>query len=87
MRIELHIDRLILDGVAEPHQAAAIREALHTELTRLMAASTSATWRGCRSVRRLSTPDVPAPASPTALGAGIAQSVHQGVTGRNGVVR
>jgi hypothetical protein len=84
VRIELHIERVVLDGVAEPHQAAAIREALHTELTRLVAGARS-TWHESRSVRRLPTPDVLAWSSPTALGAGIAQSVHQGVRRVEGV--
>jgi hypothetical protein len=85
VRIELHIERVVLDGVGEPHQAAAIREALHAELTRLVAASAPSTWDDSRSVRRLSGPDVPAWPSPTALGAGIAHSVHSGVGRVKGV--
>ncbi len=85
MRIEVHIDRVILDGVAEPHQTAAIREALHAELTRLVATAPPSTWDASRSVRRLSTPDVPGWPTPTALGAGIAQSIHSGVSRGKGV--
>jgi hypothetical protein len=79
MRIELHIDRVILDGVGDPRQVTAIQEALHAELSRLL---TTARPRGSRRERRISAPTVtldPA-GSPAALGRAIAGSVHTGLS-------
>ena len=77
MRIELHIERVVLDGVPR-HQAALVREALTAELTRLLAAAPAGSWRRSRAVRRVDAPPVAA-ADPDRLGRGIAASVYGGV--------
>lgn len=86
MRIELHIDRVVLNGVGDPWQAEDIREALHAELTRLVTAAPPSTWQKSRVQRRIVAPTVrPAPGgTPSSLGRGIAQSVHSGVAGERG---
>lgn len=43
-RIELRIDHLVLDGVAQPHQVTEITEAVHAELTRLLTATPAGRW-------------------------------------------
>ncbi len=86
MTIELHIDRLVLDGVAAPHQARAIRDAVHAELARLLTAAPASAWRDSARIRRIPAPDVHTGHSPTALGTSIARSVHSAVsTPPNGV--
>ncbi|MFE2725539.1 hypothetical protein [Kitasatospora sp. NPDC059327] len=81
MRIELHIERLVLDGVgADP---GAFRAALHAELTRLAAAAPAGAWGESRGVRGLAAPDAAPDARgghrPAALGAAVARSVHRAV--------
>lgn len=76
MRIELHIERVVLDGVPR-HQAAQVREALTAELTRLLAAAPAGSWRRSRAVRRVDAPPV-ATTDPARLGRGIAASVYRG---------
>lgn len=78
MRIELHIDRLVLDGVAEPHQAAAIRDALHAELTRLLTTAPPGVWRP-RTRPLLRAPEI-STGRAEAVGGSIAKSVHQVVS-------
>jgi hypothetical protein len=76
MKIELHIDRLVLDGVnGDPDE---IRKALHTELTRLIAAAPTTTWQPSRT-RRLQGPELRA-GQARATGCGIARSVYQAVS-------
>lgn len=79
MRIEVHIDRVVLDGVAEHRHAAAIEEALRARLTELVTAAPEATWGESR--RRISAPPVAA-GSPGSLGRDVAASVHNGLTGQ-----
>jgi hypothetical protein len=81
MRIDVHIDRLVLTGTGlAPRQAAAVREALTTELTRLMRTAPPTSWQQARR-RRLAAPPLPAGGDPAAVGAHIARSVFHGATG------
>jgi hypothetical protein len=79
MRIEVHIDRVVLDGVADRRHARVIQEALRAHLTRLVTAAPEARWGESR--RRLSAPSVSVDAtgSPEALGRDIARSIHSGL--------
>lgn len=78
MRIDLHIDRVVLDGVPR-HHAALVREALTAELGRLFAAAPAGSWGRSRVVRRVDAPPVAPAADPARLGRGIAASVYGGV--------
>ena len=77
MRIELHVDRLVLDGVGVgEHQIPALRAALIGELTRLLAEQPGLTG----SSRRVVAPDVQLAANPVALGGNLARSIHSGLS-------
>jgi hypothetical protein len=84
VRIELHIERVVLDGVDRRH-AAAVREALTSELGRLVAAAPAGSWQRSRLVRRIGAPPVTPVGDPVGLGKGIAASVYGGLTGNGGV--
>lgn len=86
MRIELHIDRVILDGVGVlPHHADAVREAVEVELARLLVASPARSWQQSRHRRRVSAPEVQQRGAAglgngaAGLGNGIALSVYGAV--------
>lgn len=74
MRIELHIERVVLDGVPRG-DAARVREALTAELGRLLTAVPTDSWGRSRAVRRVAAPPVTA-VDPAGLGRGIAAAVH-----------
>ena len=79
MRIELHIDRVVLDGlpgVTTGRDGDLVREALHAELTRLLTATPPPAGRPSTRTRRLSTPDVQ---HGDDLGANLARSIHTGL--------
>ncbi|MCK2242802.1 MULTISPECIES: hypothetical protein [unclassified Crossiella] len=78
-RIELRIDHLVLDGVAEPHQVTEITEAVHAELTRLLTAAPAGRWAPAR--RRRAVGRAVVTGRPGQLATTIAQSVHQAVRG------
>jgi hypothetical protein len=78
MRIELHIDRVVLDGIA-PRHAGSVREALTAELGRLLASAPAGSWQHDRHTRRLATPPVAPSADPVRFGRGIAASVYGGI--------
>jgi hypothetical protein len=80
MRIELHIERVVLDGVA-PRHVPAVREALLADLGRLVAAAPVRSWQRSRHARRIAAPPAPSAGGPIRLGAGIAASVYGGLTG------
>lgn len=82
MNINLHIERLVLDGVnIAPHQRLLLREALQAELTRLL--STGGLSEGL--TRGITLPKISANGvqltsnDPTQLGQQIAQSVYGGI--------
>jgi hypothetical protein len=76
MRIELTIDHLILDGIANHRHAQAIHDALRAELSTLLA-TTSSPWRP-RHLRRIEAPAVHS-GVPADLGRQLAQSIHSGL--------
>jgi hypothetical protein len=97
MRIELHIERLVLDGVGvSGRDADAVRRAVASELSRLFAgtaagaAAASAARTGAeprsRWVRHVLAPParLGSPADPAGLGRGIADSLHRGIAPRLG---
>ena len=71
-RIEVHIDRLVLDGVELRH-AGVIQEAVRAELGRLLADRT--TWADHR-VRKASADIHSGLSSPVELGRSVARSVY-----------
>ena len=86
MKIVLHIDRLVLDGLpVEPAHAARIHRAAERELTRLLGrepAPQQLLAGGAAS--RIDAPHIaPGPGEgPGALGARIARAVHGALEGR-----
>lgn len=84
MRVELHIEHLVLDGTGvEPRHAGAVREAVESELYRLFTGAPDRSWssRQDRRLRRLTAPPVRLPArhDPTGVGQVIARSVYGGI--------
>jgi hypothetical protein len=84
VNIELHVDRLVLDGFSlSPGERDAIRASLENELTRLLE-------KGTLSPELLSGRALPTLAAPTletlaglpapALGAGIAQAIYRALS-------
>lgn len=82
MNINLHIERLVLDGVnIAPHQGPLLQQALQTELTRLLATGglSDGLTRGI-ALPRLSASNIQlTDNNPTQLGRQIAQSVYGGI--------
>ncbi|WP_328959108.1 hypothetical protein [Kitasatospora purpeofusca] len=74
MRIELHIGRLVLEGVT-PHDSAVLRAALESELGALLSRD-PLTPRQDHHLHRATTPPVCAAADPAAFGRQIARAVH-----------
>jgi len=89
MNIELHIERIVLDGLpVAPRDRAHLQAAIETELSRLLAAG------GLRSellsggaMRSLGAGEIQVTnnMSPLHLGNRIAQAVHGGVGGQRGI--
>lgn len=83
MNINLHIERLVLDGVTiEPQQRLRLQQAMQSELTRLLAnGELSADFSGGLSVPRLTVPSIQLPAGnhPVQLGQQIARAVYGGI--------
>lgn len=84
MRIELHIEHVVVEGVDSRHTAA-VREALTSELGRLVTAAPAGSWQRSRLTRRIGAPPVTPVGDPAGLGKGIAASVYSGITGNGGV--
>lgn len=83
MNVELHIERLVLEGLPVlPAQRPALQAAVEAELTRLIAANgpSPAMQRG-GAVARLAggTMTWDAAQSPEAMGQGIAQAIYGGL--------
>ncbi|MFD9460400.1 hypothetical protein [Streptomyces sp. NPDC060027] len=74
MRIELHIGRLIFDGIA-PGDTAVLRTALESELGDLLSRDPVAP-RQDHHLRRATPPTIAAAADPAAFGRHIARAVH-----------
>jgi hypothetical protein len=84
MKINLHIERLVLDGLPiGPHQGPLVQAAVETELTRLFAAEE---MRSQLNFSSGATPQVTAPGiqvlneNPVSLGEQVARSVHGSIT-------
>jgi hypothetical protein len=84
MNINLHIERLALEGVnVEPHQRTLLQDALQTELTRLLTSGgLSQGLAGGIVLPRISVPSIQLAEgnNPTRLGWQIAQSVYGGIS-------
>lgn len=83
MNINLHIERLVLDGVnIEPQQRPLLQQAVQIELTRLLATGgLSRDFAGGLAVPRISSPSISLAADnhPAQLGRQIARSVYGGI--------
>ena len=83
MKIHLHIDRLILEGLpVNSRQGPQIGSAIQEELTRLLEAHglSGGLRRGISVPRmRVGTLQVSAESQPGKLGTGIARAVHEGL--------
>ncbi|WP_020565624.1 hypothetical protein [Methylosarcina fibrata] len=83
MNINLHIERLVLDGVnIEPRQRPLLQEALQVELSRLLTSGgLSRDFAGGLAVPRISAPNIPLVANihPAQLGQQIARSIYEGI--------
>jgi hypothetical protein len=83
MNIKLHIDRLILDGIAIPHsQRPLLQAAVEAELSRLITAEgLSSQLMNDGAIPQVSASNLPLNpnSSPTQLGQQIAQSVYGGI--------
>ncbi len=83
MHINLHIERLILEGLPiERSQAALVQAAVEAELSQLLASSgLSATLLAGGTLPRLSVPTIAlrGTESPAQIGAQIAQAVYGGI--------
>lgn len=83
MRIDLHIDRLVLDGTGiEPGHAAMLRETLEAELSRLLTGAPAASWPQSGYLRSLAASPIRLgpPGDVTGLARGVARSVHGALT-------
>jgi len=83
MRINLHIERLVLDGLPiERTQGSKIRAAVEQELTRLLASgglSSQLRTGGAIPLLRGRNIKLRKGASPAGVGAKIARAVHEGI--------
>ena len=88
MRIELHIDRLVLDGTGiERGRAALLGEALEAELSRLLTGAPPSSWPQSRDLRRLAAARpirLGPPGDVPGLARGVAHSVHGALTSAAG---
>jgi len=87
MRIELHIDRLVLDGTGiEPRHGGMLGEALEAELSRLLTGAPPASWPQSRQLRRLAARPIRLgpPGDVPGLARGVAHSVHGALTSAAG---
>jgi hypothetical protein len=83
MNINLHIERLVLDGLpVSDHQGGWVRAAVESELSRLLAdhglAATLSTGGSIPNVQASNVQLVPG-STPTQMGTQIAQSVYRGI--------
>jgi hypothetical protein len=81
MRISIHIDRLVLDGLAlNAADGARVRAALEAELGRLLGTRAPGLERlGAVPIVAAPSINVEPPRDPTAIGHAVARSVHAGM--------
>jgi len=83
MNINLHIDRLVLDGIPlDSHQRPLLQQALQGELTRLLAnGNLHPDFAGGIALHKLTVPGIQLAESPqpTQLGQQIARAVYGGI--------
>jgi hypothetical protein len=80
MRIELHIERVVLEGISDAGDAREIQEALTAELGRLLATAPRSMWRESGHLRRsAATTCLPSAGRPAELGRSVAAGVHTAV--------
>jgi hypothetical protein len=84
MKVHIHIDRLVLDGLDVPHASrAGLRAAVEQELTRLVAGGGLASeLAGGVALPSVRAPQITAAGSPAQLGTSIAGAVYGGVGGK-----
>jgi hypothetical protein len=85
MNIVLHIDRIVMDGLALSRaQLPAVRAAMEGELVRLFGTATPEQLGGSRSVERLSAPafSYGPEQRPAQIGRQVARSVHRSLGSR-----
>jgi hypothetical protein len=84
MKINLHIERIVLDGLpVTPAEQARVRASIESELKRLLIADRSATnLQSGGAVPRITAPSLRFTTTdlPDALGRGIARSIHGGLS-------
>lgn len=83
MKINLHIERVVLDGLSiKPHQQRPLKVAMESELTRLLSAEpVGSGLQSSRFIQSVSgdTTSISGNAQPRVLGAQIAGTVHRGI--------
>lgn len=84
MKINLHIERVVLEGVSiKPHQQRPLKAAMESELTRLLSAETVGSGLQSITSNRAVAGDtisVSNNAKPRILGEQIAGAVHRGIS-------
>jgi hypothetical protein len=81
MTVHVHIERLVLDGLADPPDRAVVQAALSAELSRLLGARGLGPDLAAGAARaRLDAGSISvAPGDPALLGQSIASAVHRGM--------
>lgn len=82
MKINLQIERLVLDGVAmEPHHRAGLKAAVEAELARLLTGNDFSSHMQESSLRAVQGDSIRVGErnEPSALGRRIARSIHKGI--------
>lgn len=81
MRIEVRIDRVVLEGLGnESRHGADVREAIETELAKLVAATPTATWRYSHRTPLIRS-TAPSLSTIGQVGPGAARALHQALVG------
>lgn len=87
MNIELHIDRLVLEGLPlESRQGPQLREAIESELQQLLQShGLAANMQTEQTIRRIQAPVIQFSRSPQvqSLGQHIAHSIYSGIGGQH----
>jgi hypothetical protein len=82
MNINLHIGRLVLDGVSvEPHQRAELKVAVESELVRLLVSNGIGSGVSSNNIRAISAGSIPVESNsqPSHIGQQVAGAVYHGI--------